>query len=57
MTEKENNMENSTELKHQVVCSNCGMVYELRYIAEFCRFREHEGYICMNCEEILDLSE
>lgn len=54
--QEENAMEggNST-LKHQIVCGTCGMVYEIRYISEHCRKVEGEGYLCMNCNAVLDL--
>ena len=44
-------------LKHQIVCSTCGAVYEIRYLSESCRWVEGEGYQCVNCGAILDLSE
>lgn len=43
-------------LKHQITCSKCGMVYEIRYIPEHCRKVEGEGYLCMNCNSVLELS-
>lgn len=41
--------------KHQITCGKCGMVYEVRYISESCRYVEEEGYICMNCNAVLEL--
>ncbi len=45
------------ELKHQITCKKCGMVYEIRYISEYCRMAEGEGYLCMSCNSLLDLSD
>lgn len=42
-------------LKHQITCDKCGMVYEIRYIPEHCRKVEGEGYLCMNCNTVLDM--
>jgi len=42
-------------LRHQITCNKCGMVYEMRYIPEHCRKVEGEGYLCMNCNTVLDL--
>ena len=44
-------------LRHQITCDKCGMVYEMRYIPEHCRMVEGEGYLCMNCNTVLDLTE
>lgn len=41
--------------RHQIICAKCGMVYEIRYIPEHCRKIEGEGYLCMNCNAVLDL--
>jgi len=43
-------------LKHQITCNKCGMVYEIRYIPEHCRKVEGKGYLCMNCNAIIDLT-
>ncbi|OGW56760.1 MAG: hypothetical protein A2Y48_01885 [Nitrospirae bacterium RIFCSPLOW2_12_42_9] len=48
---------NDPAMKHQITCNKCGMVYEIRYISESCRMREGEGYLCMNCNTVLDLAE
>lgn len=47
--------EGDPPLKHQITCDKCGMVYEIRYISEHCRMVEGEGYLCMNCNTVLDL--
>ncbi len=44
-----------SNLRHQITCSKCGMVYEIRYISEICRMADGEGYLCMNCNTVLDL--
>lgn len=44
-------------MKHQITCKKCGIVYEIRYIPEYCRMAEGEGYLCMNCNTLLDLSD
>jgi hypothetical protein len=58
---EQNKKENSSftehdnpELKHQITCGKCGMVYEIRYIPEHCRKVEGEGYLCMNCNAVLE---
>lgn len=58
MVNNERNDDNSdAPLKHQITCAKCGMVYEIRYIPEHCRKVEGEGYLCMNCNTPLNLSE
>jgi len=44
-----------SSLRHQITCSECGMVYEIRYLSETCRMTDGEGYLCMNCNTVLDL--
>jgi len=44
-------------IKHQILCKKCGMVYEIRYISEYCRMADGNGYLCMNCNTLLDLSD
>jgi len=46
-----------SSLRHQITCSKCGMVYEIRYISETCRMADGEGYLCMNCNTVLDLEQ
>ena len=46
-----------SSLKHQITCNKCGMVYEIRYLSESCRMADGEGYLCMNCNTVLDLEQ
>lgn len=57
LNKKENMEGDNPVLKHQITCKKCGMVYEIRYISEYCRMAEGEGYLCMNCNTLLDLSD
>lgn len=54
--EKANIDSGDPTLRHQITCKKCGMVYEIRYIPEHCRKVDGEGYLCMNCNAVLDLS-
>ena len=44
-----------SSLKHQITCSKCGMVYEIRYLSETCRMADGQGYLCMNCNTVLGM--
>ncbi|MCC6544167.1 MAG: hypothetical protein IT392_06640 [Nitrospirae bacterium] len=46
-----------SSLRHQITCSKCGMVYEMRYLSETCRMADGEGYLCMNCNTVLELEQ
>ncbi len=50
---KENIDDSDSQLRHQITCEKCGMVYEIRYIPEHCRMVEGKGYFCMNCNTLL----
>lgn len=54
MSDSETNT-NEGNVKHQIICGKCGMVYEIRYISEACRYVEGEGYLCMNCNTVLEM--
>ena len=46
---------NSPHFEHQIICKKCGIVYEILYISEHCRKVPGKGYLCMNCNSVLDL--
>jgi hypothetical protein len=43
----------SGPLENMITCSNCGMVYDTRFLAEYCRRVEGEGFRCRECNSLL----
>ena len=43
----------SAPLENLITCSGCGFVYDTRFLAEYCRMVDGEGYHCRNCDALL----
>ena len=40
-------------MENLVSCSQCKLVYDVRYLSESCRYDEESGYRCLSCNSIL----